>query len=204
MVFGVIPAAGLENGTTVAGAEVLVVRQLGALLEDSAPGILPDIRRQVARYRGVIEDAFAERNIVPVPYRTAFRSRTSVARWLELHSSPLQEALDFVADRATMRVTVGVGSSPASETAAVVLDGHLWTVLRGLKGDAIAAIPVVAHADFVSGADRSAACAYLVDRDAITAFEQRVARLTSAEPHLRFHLVGPLPSYDFVKMDFGG
>ncbi|MGH7711936.1 MAG: GvpL/GvpF family gas vesicle protein, partial [Gemmatimonadaceae bacterium] len=36
------------------------------------------------------------------------------------------------------------------------------------------------------------------------AFERRVASLTSAEPHLRIDLVGPLPAYDFVKMDFGG
>lgn len=186
------------------GVEVLVVRQLGAMLEDTTLGSASDMPRQVARYRAVVEGAFAERNVVPAPCGTVFRSRASVARWLELHYSPLQEGLDFVVDRATMRVTVGVGSTRASETAAVVLDGHLWKVLRGLKGDAIAAIPVVAQADSVSGADRSAACAYLVDRDAITAFEKQVANLTSSEPHLRFNVVGPLPAYDFVKMDFGG
>jgi hypothetical protein len=204
VVFGVIPAAGLEPSAKVGGAEVLAVRQLGVLLEGTTLGAAADAPRQVARYRAVVEEAFAERNVVPVPYRTVFRSRTSVTRWMELHYSPLQEALDFVADRATMRVTVGVGSMPASQTAAVVLDGHLWTVLRRLKGDAVAAIPVVAHADHVSGADRSAACAYLVDRDAIAAFEKQVANLTSAESHLRFNLVGPLPAYDFIKMDFGG
>lgn len=204
MVFGVIPTTGVEPSAKVGGAEVLSVRQLGALLEDSTLGGAGDLPRHVARYRAVVEEAFAERNVVPVPCRTIFRSRTSVARWLELHYSPLQEALDFVADRATMRVTVGVGSTPASQTAAVVLDGHLWAVLRRLKGDAVAAIPVVAHADSVSGADRSAACAYLVDRDAISAFQKQVATLTSAESHLRFNLVGPLPAYDFIKMEFGG
>jgi gas vesicle protein GvpL/GvpF len=53
-------------------------------------------------------------------------------------------------------------------------------------------------------AERDAICAYLIDRDAIGAFEQRVANLTSAEPHLRFELSGPFPAYDFVQMDFGG
>lgn len=198
-----ISVAGLEPSAKVGGVEVFAVRQLGALLEDTTLGA-GDVPHHVARYRAVVEEAFAERNVVPLPFRTVFRSRASVTRWMELHYSPLQEALDFVADRATMRVTVGVGSRPASETAAVVLDGHLWAVLRRLKGDSVAAIPVVAHSDSVSGADRSAACAYLVDRDAITAFEKQVANLASAESHLRFNVVGPLPAYDFVKMDFGG
>jgi hypothetical protein len=157
----------------------------------------------VARYRNVVEQVFGERPIVPLPCGTAFRSPTSVARWLELHYSPLQEALDFVADRAAMRVRVGIGGSPATQAAAVSVDSHLWTVLRGLKGDAVAAVPVVTQAD-TSATDRSAACAYLIDREAVVAFERRVASLTSAEPHLRIDLVGPLPAYDFVKMDFGG
>jgi hypothetical protein len=200
----VIAGSGLEDGATLAGAEVLLVRQLGALIEPVALGNSPDMPQQVAHYRGVIERVFAARAIVPVPYGTSFRSRESVARWLELHYSPLQDALDFVADRATMRVRVGVGATPATEAAAASLDTHLWTVLRALKSDAIAAVPVVPHADGATAADHSAACAYLIETDAIGGFERRVASLTNAEPHLRIDMQGPLPAYDFIKMDFGG
>jgi hypothetical protein len=199
----VIPAVGLDDGTKLAGSDVLVVRQLGALVEAASLGSPAD-PQHVARYRSVVEQVFAERTIVPVPCGTIFRSRTSVARWLELHYSPLQEAVDFVSDRATMRVRVGVGASPATQAAAVSLDSQLWSVLRGLKGDAVAAIPVVAQADIGSATDHSATCAYLMERDTIAVFERRVASLTTAEPHLRVDLAGPLPAYDFVKMDFGG
>jgi hypothetical protein len=201
-VYAVVPGSGLESGVKVAGAEVLVVRQLAALLEESSLGVGANVAQRVMRYRGVIEQAFTERSVVPLPCGTSFRSRASVERWLELHHSPLQEALEFVAERAMMRVRAGVAGTPASEAAAASVDGRLWTALRGLKGDAIAAIPVVANAD--ARAARDAICAYLIDRDAIAAFEQRVANLTSTEPHLHFELSGPFPAYDFVQMDFGG
>ncbi|MGQ0642363.1 MAG: GvpL/GvpF family gas vesicle protein [Gemmatimonadaceae bacterium] len=203
-VFGVVTAAGLDDGARLAGTEVLVVRQLAALVESTSLGMAPDQTQQVSRYRSVVEHIFSQRNIVPVPCGTVFRSRASVARWLELHYSPLQDALDFVSDRATMRVRVGTRASPATQAAAVSVDGHLWTALRGLKADAVAAVPVVAHADTTSASDHSAACSYLIERDAIDGFERQVASLTSASPHLRVELVGPLPPYDFVKMDFGG
>lgn len=185
----------------VAGAEALVVRQLAALLEESSLGAFLGRARQVARYRAVVEQSFVERSIVPVPWGTTFRSRASVERWLELHYSPLQEGLAFVAERAMMRVRVEV-ATPATGAAAATVDGRLWTALRALKGDAVAAIPVVPDAE--ARAERGAVCAYLIERDAIPAFEQRVAGLTSAEPLLRVQLTGPFPAYDFVQMDFGG
>ncbi|MEW5917097.1 MAG: hypothetical protein AB1762_11860 [Gemmatimonadota bacterium] len=43
-----------------------------------------------------------------------------------------------------------------------------------------------------------------MDQESIAVFQQRVASLTSSESHLRFDVVGPLPAYDVVKMDFGG
>lgn len=202
IVFGVVPGSGLETGATVAGAEVLVVRQLAALLEEYTLGSSADVRQHVPRYRAVIERAFAERSVLPLPCGTSFRSRSSLERWLELHYSPLQEGLEFVAERAMMRVRVA--ATPATEAAAASVDGRLWTALRGLKGDAMAAIPVVPNADAPKTADRGAVCAYLIDRDAIAAFEQRVASLTSTEPHLHVELSGPFPAYDFVQMDFGG
>lgn len=199
--FAVVPGSGLESGGKVAGAEVLVVRQLAALLEESSLGAGADVTQRVTRYRAVIEQAFTERSVVPLPCGTTFRSRTSVERWLELHYSPLQEALEFVAERAMMRVRVGVADTPATDVAAASVDGRLWTSLRGLRGDAVAALPIVQNAD---APQRDAVCAYLIDSDAITSFEQQVKDLTSAEPHLRFELSGPFPAYDFVQMDFGG
>ena len=204
LAFGIIPASGLETGAKVAGVDTIAVRQLAVLLEGTTLGSTAEMVQRVARYRKVIEQAFLDRTVVPLPCDTVFRSRASVARWLELHHSPLQEALDFVADRATMRVRVSVPGSPATEAAAVSLEAHLWTALRGLKGDAVAAIPVATQADGAVGTDRSAACAYLIERESVPAFEERVAHLTSAQSHLRVELTGPLPPYDFVKMDFGG
>ncbi|MEW5916843.1 MAG: GvpL/GvpF family gas vesicle protein [Gemmatimonadota bacterium] len=204
VVYGVVAAEGVETGSHIADCEVLIVRGLAAVLEACSLGNSHEVPQRVARYREVVEKVFSERTVVPNPFNTLFRSRASVARWLELHGSPLQEAIDFVSDRATMRVRVGVTGSPATEVAAASIDGLLWTALRRLKGDAVAAVPVVANADGTTGADRSAACAYLIDQESIAVFQQRVASLTSSESHLRFDVVGPLPAYDFVKMDFGG
>jgi hypothetical protein len=75
--------------------------------------------------------------------------------------------------------------------------------LRGLKGDAVAAIPITANAD-ANSVRGDAVCAYLIERDAIPEFARRVASLTSAEPVLKVDMSGPFPAYDFVQMDFGG
>lgn len=198
-----VRGSGLENGAKVAGAEAIVVRQLAALAEEGSLGAPDDIRRQVARYRSVLERVFIERSVVPLPYGTTFRSLASVERWLELHYSPLLEALEFVAERVMMRVRVRAAAPAPTDVAAASLDGRLWSVLRGLKGDAVAAIPLGPGAQ--SGAVHGdAVCAYLIERDAIPEFERRVATLTSAEPVLKLDLSGPFPAYDFVQMEFGG
>lgn len=201
--YAVVPGGGLESGRNVAGAEVLVVRQLAALLEENSLGAGADVVQRVTRYRAVIEQVFTERSVVPLPCGTTFRSRASVERWLELHHSPLEEALEFVSERAMMRVRVRAAAPAPTDAAAVALDRRLWTVLRGLKGDAVAAIPITANAD-ANSVRGDAVCAYLIERDAIPEFARRVASLTSAEPVLKVDLSGPFPAYDFVQMDFGG
>ncbi|MGQ0538299.1 MAG: GvpL/GvpF family gas vesicle protein [Gemmatimonadaceae bacterium] len=217
MLYGVVPAQGSETGSRLAGVEVVAVRQVAALVESNSLGkgapaparaSSPALAQDVARYRQVVEEAFRDRAVVPAPFATLFRSRLSVARWLELHHSPLLEALDFVSERAVMRVRLRADSAPAHQSggaaAAGPVDGALWQLLRALKADAVAAIPVVPRADQAARHPLDAECAYLVDRDAWPAFVRKVENLTSAYPTLRVEPIGPLPPYDFVSLDFGG
>ena len=215
------PLAGA--GPLAAGTELVVFRDVGAIVVPATYAAEPLTLPELDDYRAVIDEAFAACAVVPAPPGTVFRSREALVGWLELHYFTLVEALNFVEGRAVARVTVtarGVDpgtaaraalrlaaaepgdddarADPAATPDAVALAADAFRVLRR---DAVSFL--VLRPDGAAGSD-AAHGSFLVDRPRWDAFVQAVAQLAARSPALRFDCSGPWPPYDFVRLQFRG
>lgn len=213
-------------------AEVLRVRDLGAVASPARFAAEPLSDELVRGYRAVVEAVFAERAVLPAPPGTLFRSRAALVAWMELHAGSLAEGLRFVEDRAEARVTAEVaGGAPGADAVARAAEAFValrreaaaLLVLRaGTDPGATGAVepggpyaqegPIVPAGHVpaghvpsgASGASSGAHAAFLVDRTRWGAFADAVAREGRRHPALRLACDGPWPPYSFVRLDFHG
>ena len=163
----------------------------------------------VTHYTRVLEEVQANAAVLPAPPGTVFKSRDNLARWLELHYFTLTQALGSIEGHVQARLTImktpGVDASDATVAELKESSKQLLATatqsMRILRGQAAAtvslAVPdddthIVAHASF------------LVDLETWAAFADLVRTEDKRQTSLDFHLSGPLPPYDFVRMQFGG
>lgn len=186
-------------GTPV--AEVVRVRDLGAVVAPARFAAEPLTGDLVAGYRAVVEAVFAERSLLPAPPGATFRTRAALTAWMELHAGALAEGLRFVEDRAEARVTAaGAAGGGLEAFAALRQAAAALLVLRG-AGDG-ASDGGAAGAEGPEAGGGEAHAALLVDRNAWGAFEEAVAREARRRPGLRLACDGPWPPYSFVRLDF--
>ena len=129
----------------------------------------------------------------------AFRSRSALGRWLELHYVTLSDALALVDGNSAARVTVRLREAPENEE--TVREWHLVAteIMRTLRGNA-SALTIL---DYPSPDEKVIGIAsFLVERDRWSAFEAGVAAEGKRHPSLELGMTGPWPPYDFVKMQF--
>lgn len=195
----------LEHGDArplVPHTELVVFRDLGAVVGTMPYEVVAPTARDVAAYRAVIEAVFATRAVLPAPLGVVFRGRDDLLRWMELHYVTLTDGIDYVEHRAEARVEVlrtrvAVVDEDGDEEdpAAAATDGF-----RALRRYAVAALPLRGdHA-----AEVLLRGAYLVDREQWKAFVNAVAEEGRRRPGIAFHVSGPWPPYDFVRMQLGG
>jgi hypothetical protein len=161
----------------------------------------------IARYREVVEGAFACGAVVPAPYGTIFRSSEALLRWLELHYFTLADALRYLHDRQVARVRVAPAALGAAwdtveyRTRGADLDMTAFDSFRVLKRQAVAYVPIE-----VAGrrAEQGAEGAFLVERDHWGQFMALLKEEQRRLPDLRFEHTGPWPAYDFVRLDLNG
>ena len=164
---------------------------------------------EIGEYTRVLEEVQSNTTVLPAPPGTVFRTRDSLARWLELHYFTLTQAMGVVEGHGEARVVITKaptvdpeGATPAEikenskQLAAVASDS-----MRVFRGQAAATISlpvseddttVIAHASF------------LVDMERWGLFTELVAKEDQRHTDLDFRLSGPWPPYDFVRMEFGG
>ena len=196
-------------------AEVVRVRDLGAVVAAAryAPEALT--AELVRAYRAVVEAVFAERAVLPAPPGAVFRSRAALAGWMELHAGTLAEGLRFVEDRTEARVTaVGPPAAALEAFAALRREAAAMLILRADAGSdapdaaAVAAQPAdgaeapAALLMDAAAADAESHAAFLVDRAGWRAFADAVTRASGQRPGLRLACAGPWPPYSFVRLDF--
>ncbi len=125
-------------------AEVVRVRDLGAVATAARYAAEPLTDELVRGHRAVVEAVFAERAVLPAPPGALFRSRAALTAWMELHAASLADGLRFVEERAEARVTAeavaGGGGDAASRAAeafaALRREAAALLVLRAEPADA--------------------------------------------------------------------
>lgn len=192
-------------------AEVVRVRDLGAVVAATRYGpeaLTPEV---VRAYRAVVEAVFAERAVLPAPPGAVFRSRAALTGWMELHAGTLAEGLRFIEDRAEARV-VAVGPPAAALDAFTALRREAAAMLV-LREDPESEGPIEAPAATAEAAeppvppvaelvDAESHAAFLVDRAGWRAFQEAVTRESGHRLGLRLACAGPWPPYSFVRLDF--
>ena len=197
------PLESLAEGTTL-----VAFRMLAAVVSPSKYTRVALDEKEMNEYTRVLEEVQSNAAVLPAPPGTTFRTRESLARWLELHYFTLTQAIGLVEGHGEARVliTKSLSADPDDATAAEIKENtkQLAAVasdsLRVLRGQAAATISlpvsdedttVVAHASF------------LVDMERWGLFSELVAKEDQRHAELDFRLSGPWPPYDFVRMEFG-
>ena len=181
------------------GTELVVVRDLAAIVGESEYAVLEPTPERVTRYTEVVGD-FARRGpVLPAPVGVVFKQRDSVQRWLELHYVALSDALSFVDNRVVGRVHVWRPGPAEDREAGADLAAAAADSLRILRRSAVTTVPL--RTEKVTGIVLSAA--FLVEQDSWKEFASEVAEQGRRAPDLRFELTGPWPPYDFVQMQLG-
>ena len=204
-----------------AGTDVVVFRDVGAVVAAAAYSAAPLTPHDLETYTATVSDVFARHAIVPAPPGTVFRSREGLLGWLELHYYTLAEALDFVTERVVARVNVRRGDPDAATAAAVAVppptlrltldDGDhsvasdlvslAADAFRELRREAVALIVLRAGPD-AAAPDDTAHGSFLIERGRWETFEEAVALQGRRHGALRLECSGPWPAYDFVQMQF--
>lgn len=198
ILFGVIFSD--HDAAPLAGTELVVVRDLAAIVGESAYASLEPDEARVARSAEVVSGYQARSGILPAPVGVVFRSREAVQRWLELHYVALSDALSFVDDRVVGRVHVWRPGPAEDRDAGSDLAAAAAESLRVLRRSAVATVPL--RMEKITGIVLSAA--FLVEQELWKEFSGKVEEQRTSAPNLKFELTGPWPPYDFVHMQFGG
>ena len=164
---------------------------------------------ETSDYTRVLEEVQAITTVLPAPQGTVFKGRDNLSRWLELHYFTLTQALSSIEGHGQARLTItktaGIDAADASPGELKESSKQLLATaaqsMRVLRGQAAATVSlpvpeddthIVAHASF------------LVDLEQWAVFNDLVRREDTRHTSLDFHLSGPWPPYDFVRMQFGG
>jgi len=197
------PAAPLH----LTSAEFVPLRDLGALVRPSAYERLAATREAIEEYRHVVEEAFRAQPVIPAPFGVVFRSRSSLLHWMELHYVSLMDAVHYVGDRLMTRVSVSPRPlSPAElsesrEGRVADFEQTVFDSFRFLKRSAVACVTFAPQPATPGG--RTAEASFLVERDKWGVFDNAVDEERRRLPELAIEQSGPLPPYDFVRLQFG-
>jgi len=199
-IYGVTFSEPAGHGPAVNGTELIVVRELAAIVAPSAYTVVEPTPEQASAH-GEIIGAYAKRSaVLPAPVGVTFRSRQAVTRWLELHYVALSDALSFVDDRVVGRVHVWRPGDAEERDVGSDLAAAAADALRDLRRSAVATVPL--RTEQITGIVLSAA--FLIEQELWKEFASKVEEQGSRATNLRLELTGPWPPYDFVQMQFGG
>jgi hypothetical protein len=160
-------------------------------------------------YARVLEEVQTSTAVLPAPPGTVFKSKDNLARWLELHYFTLTQALGSIEGHGQARLTItktpGVDAADATigelKESSKQLLATATQSMRVLRGQAAATVSLPVPED---DAHIVAHASFLVDLENWAAFADLVRSEDKRQTSLDFHLSGPWPPYDFVRMQFGG
>lgn len=208
--FGVAAHESTATNTLAEGTDLVQFRSLAAVVGPAvkyARVVLDE--EEMSEYTRVLEEIQSTTAVLPAPPGTMFRSKESLMRWLELHYFTLTQAIASIEGHGQARLTITktAGIDPDDATGAEAKESSKQLMatasqsMRVLRGQAAATV-MLPH---IEGDTRVVAQAsFLVELDRWTAFAELVEKEDQRQTALDFHLSGPWPPYDFVRMQFGG
>jgi hypothetical protein len=194
----------LAEGTTA-----VPFRSIAAVVSPAKYARITVDDNELRDYTKVLEEVQANTAILPAPPGTVFRSRDNLARWLELHYFTLTQAIGSVEGHGQARLTITktAGVDAANATALELKDSTKQLLatasqsMRVLRGQAAATVSLPIPDDDTTTV---AQASFLVDLERWNVFSDLVEKEDTRHTSLDFHLSGPWPPYDFVRMQFGG
>jgi len=197
--------AAVESGQAMSladGTTLVHYRALAAIVEPSPYSVSTFRDDEMGNYQRVLEESHAHSAVLPAPPGTVFQSQSTLMRWLELHYFTLTEALSVVEGHAAARVSITTHGS-REEDSRKGLASQAAESLRLLRSQAAATVSLpTADGDDEDGV--VARASLLIDTQRWQAFTDTVSAEAQRQPALDFHVTGPWPPYDFVRMQFGG
>lgn len=207
--YGVAAHESTPGHALAEGTSLVQFRSLAAVVSPARYHRITLDDDEIGDYTRILEEVQSNAAVLPAPPGTIFRSRDSLMRWLELHYFTLTQTLSTVEGHGQARLTITktVGVDPSDATGAEAKESAKQLVatasqsMRVLRGHAAATVTLPAiegETTIVSQAS------FLVELDHWTAFAELVQKEDQRQTALDFHLSGPWPPYDFVRMQFGG
>lgn len=191
----------------VTGVDLVPLRDLAALTQPAAYERLAATSAALEEYRRIVEERFRAQPVVPAPFGTVFRSRSSLLHWMELHYVSLMDAVRFVGDRRMARVRITPHALPPAEMTdsregrAAEFETTVFDSFRFLRRSAVACVTFAPEA--LAGSRKAAEASFLVERDQWGRFEDAIGEERRRLPELEIEESGPFPPYDFVRLQFG-
>ena len=200
--YGVAAAESGHTDSLAEGTTLTHYRGLAAVVEPSTYSIAKLDEADMANYLRILEEVHSHTSVLPAPPGTVFQSASTLTRWLELHYFTLTEALSVIEGHAAARVSITMQGKHEMETqkslSALAADS-----LRLLRSQAAATV-TLPRADQDEEEGVVARASFLIDTQRWQAFTDTVSKESQRQGDLDFHVTGPWPPYDFVRMQFGG
>jgi hypothetical protein len=207
--YGVAAFDSAHNQPVIEGTTAVPFRSIAAVVAPTrySRAVLDD--KEMSDYTRVLEEMQASTPVLPAPPGTVFRSRETLARWLELHYFTLSEAIGSIEGHGQARLTItktpSVDSSDATPGELKESSKQLLATaaqsMRVLRGQAAATVSLPVPED---DSTIVAQASFLVDLEKWGVFSDLVQKEDTRHTSLDFKLTGPWPPYDFVRMQFGG
>ncbi len=206
--FGVAAHESTSHASLAEGTTIVPFRALAAVVCPTRYHKVLLDEKEMNEYTRVVEEVQNTASILPAPPGTIFRSRDNLMRWLELHYFTLTQTMSAIEGHAQARLTVTktAGVDPDNATGAEAKETAKQLVatasqsMRVLRGQSSATVTLPAIEDETHVVARAS---FLVEMENWEAFAQLVSKEDERQTALDFHLSGPWPPYDFVKMQFG-
>lgn len=197
--------AAVESGQTSSlaeGTSLTHYRALAAIVEASAYSTVNLDDREMSKYLAVLEEAYGHATVLPAPPGTVFQSQSTLTRWLELHYFTLTEALAVIEGHAAARVSITLQDKVEATDSRKTFAALAAESLKLLRSQAAATV-TLPRADGDEEDGVVARASFLIDTQRWQLFADVVSKESQRQPALDFHVTGPWPPYDFVRMQFG-
>ena len=206
--FGVAAHESTSHASLAEGTTIVPFRAVAAVVCPTKYHKVILDEKEMGEYTRVLEEVQNTTSVLPAPPGTIFRSRDNLMRWLELHYFTLTQTMSAVEGHAQARLTVTKtpGTDPDNATGAEAKETSKQLVatasqsMRILRGQSAATVTLPNIEDETEIVARAS---FLVEVDRWESFAELVSKEDERQTALDFHLSGPWPPYDFVKMQFG-